>query len=182
MQYLVEMDRIRDEWRLQVDGSWRNIEKDSSTTETDRRFDVLAQLRPFQQRFEVVLAGDRMMANPQYCSMQTWCHAQFRVIRDQTPRTPTKDELQQVIAGGDDSVDNTLVIDLGGTIRLKPWRNGRSPIYDLDIAVRMSTCDRGKGYIGREPAADGKYVDRIYRDLDRLWEQHVATGVMNLVD
>lgn len=182
MQFMVDIERIGEDWRLQADGSWRRLEADTSMQESDRRFDTPAELGPYQRDdMPVLLGGRTFTANATgIVSLGELCGVQFRVIRDQDPRTPAKEELREAIASGSDRCTNTLVIDLDGHFKLKPWANGVRPIDDLDIAVRMETFSAGNGYAGRKAAADTQYIDRLYRDYLWLWNRHKETGLMNL--
>lgn len=184
MQYLVEVERIPDEWRLQADGSWRCIDADKSVRETDRKLNCLIDLQPYQaDDFMVNLAGEHVRANPSgTVHVSDLCGIQFRVVRGSTPRTPTKEELLRVIKSGNDRMTNTLVINLDGQFKLKPWVGENWPIFDLDIAVRMETSSAGNGYVGPEAAADPKYIDRLYRDYLWLWNRHLETGLMNIFE
>ena len=87
--------------------------------------------------------------------------------------TLTLEDLQRLIALGDDSHANQIRINYAREIYLSPLVGAQQ----LDgICGRFETFDAGNGYVGLEAAANMKYINRLYRAIQR-WREHPRSYV-----
>lgn len=74
---------------------------------------------------------------------------------------PTKEQLRQVIASGDDSRTNQLVLTKDMTFGLVKFPAGNGN----EFAVVHAAFIGGNGYVGPSAAADDKFIEGAYSDM-----------------
>lgn len=86
----------------------------------------------------------------------------------------TKQELVDVILGGNDRYNNSLIIDFNGYPKLVRWINNDDIRYTQNYAVRYETFAADKGEVGA--SSNLYYIDQIYVSLLEAWLEHLKTG------
>ncbi|MBE6067942.1 MAG: protein kinase [Clostridium lundense] len=86
----------------------------------------------------------------------------------------TKQELVDVILGGNDRYNNSLIIDFNGYPKLVRWINNEDIRYTQNYAVRYETFPADKGEVG--DSSNLYYIDQIYVSLLEAWLEHLKTG------
>lgn len=78
----------------------------------------------------------------------------------------TIEELKDLIACADDSVDNQIRVTEEGEIYIS------TTVGDKDIEglrLRFETFEAGQGYVGKEASKDSRYLEGMYEDLKQYW-------------
>ncbi len=178
-----------DRYRLQKNGEWRAIEnrarqQDYQNSPRDHVFDDLKtavlhlpQNKPFE------LGGKSYTLNPKKTVMSFHeiavesAYLYPRVARCSKPRRFTQQELEAVIASGNDELYNTLILTLDGHFRLihPSERTEFSP-----IAVRHETFCAGNGYVGTKAAVDDRFIRETYFSTLESWIEHLRTGELDI--
>lgn len=183
MKFLVEahVGIGEERYRLQNGGDWRRL-NGRSFSESDYAVDEYAHAALALPRDKSIELGGKMyVANPTMSSvgdlMTKTAFVNPYVHRLHKPRRFTREELETVIAPGDDRKYNALVLDLQGYFRLLP----RLEVTALTpIAVRHETFCAGNGYVGGRAAADEKFLNLMYRCTLESWVEHLQTGAVNI--
>jgi hypothetical protein len=164
-------------WRLQKDGSWRLLKHDVKIDEvldwvTNRVRDVKSYGKHDGQ---VTLGAKVYRSNPSTFSMaEDRVSVGATVHRFSKPNEFTIDELRDVIRQGEDSKNNSLILNLKGQFLLREFNQQlrNSP----EVAVRHETFVAGAGYVGRKAAADDGYIKRVYAAMLQCWVKHLESG------
>ncbi len=90
-------------------------------------------------------------------------------------KTLTRDQLVDLIKSGDNNYDNQIRVSNDGTIFLSRTV-GAENIEGLRF--RLETYDEGNGYVGLEAAEDDDYIDRLYDELVKAWNDN-RTGYID---
>jgi hypothetical protein len=164
-------------WRLQKDGSWRLLEDDLKINEvsdwmTNRVTGVKSYCKPDGK---VTLGAKVYRSNPSEFSLdEEHVSVGAMVHRFSKPHKFTIDELREVIKQGDDSKNNSLVLNLTGHFLLREFNQQLrdSP----EVAVRHETFIAGGGYVGPKAAADDHYIKSVYGAMLQCWVTHLESG------
>lgn len=183
MKFLVEahIGIGEERYRLQNDGGWRllNGKSLSNGDYAVTEFSHAALALPRDKSIE--LGGKKYIANPTMSSVgdliTKTAFVNPYVHRIHKPRLFTPEELETVIARGDDRKYNALVLDLQGYFRLLP----RLEVTALTpLAVRHETFCPGNDYVGGQAAADDDFINRMYRCTLESWVEHLQTGAVDI--
>ena len=79
----------------------------------------------------------------------------------------TKEEVREVLVKGNDNINNALIIDFEGHVRLVPFRDVRSTPH----AVRFESFNAGNGYVG--PKSKLNHLNTTYLGLLNGWSSHL---------
>jgi len=183
MKFLVEAQvGIGEErYRLQKDGGWRLL-NGKSFSETDYAVDEFSHAALALPRDKSIeLGGKTYVANPTMSTVGDLLHrtafVQPYVHRIHKPRRFIREELEKVIAQGDDQKYNVLTLNLEGYFHLLP----RMDVTVLTpIAVRHETFCPGNDYVGGRAAADDNFLNLMYLCTLESWVQHLQTGEVNI--
>ena len=88
---------------------------------------------------------------------------------------PTRNQLKETIAGGNDNHHNSLVIDINGMFKLIPLID-KSPSELQSYPVRFETFQAGNGYVGYLASMDETFIEQTYKALLEDWWLHLDTG------
>lgn len=101
----------------------------------------------------------------------------FETIEVMIVKVPSIAQLKEVIASGDDSRLNSLVLKKTGEFELLDI-TGRLPsevIYP-DVVGRFETFADGNGYVGPDAAGDDDFISNMFNDMMELWKIYRKTG------
>jgi hypothetical protein len=143
MKFTIEASVLGNgQYRLQDDKSWRYL-NNRDIRPNDLTYPDLASTRRFIDPVDTVNLGNCLYkVNPKTSSLEDKvAFISQRLSRDKPPREFTEDELKSVIAFGDDSKNNTLILDLEGNFALTDLSYAMGPYNP--VAVRRETfCAR----------------------------------------
>lgn len=94
---------------------------------------------------------------------------------------PNREQLQKVIASGNDEYNNVLILNLNGTFRLIKGASG-SVIGDLNYVTRWETFDSFNDYVGENAAKDDWHIDRVMEWANKAWEEYKSSGKTKIVN
>lgn len=183
MYWLVEIVNIYDSWRLQKDGSWRQID-DIQVYEGDRKFWTPDEVDYYYalENVKTTIGGETVIINPRGVYQRSPDHYRIsaRLVRMSKPKVPNMKQLRSVILAGNDAVNNSLVLLVDGNFELIPLED--LPPRNARIAVRYETFAAGNDYVGQGAAADDDFIRHTYTDMLDLWLRHLRTGRLNIWD
>ncbi len=172
-------------YRLQSDASWRQI--GSLLTRNGDDFDPYDDIQPTDKLFEALedtrvyvchkgelYFGDRMCkVNPSSRTMgeKDIADIQPKVYRETKPHQFNREEMRSVIARGDDSCVNALVLDLEGHFQLVDFYLARRKL--APYSVRHESFAPFNGYVGREAVKDGEFIRETYLAMLENWVAHL---------
>ncbi len=183
MKFLVEahIGMGEERYRLQNDGGWRLL-NGKSFSETDYAIDDFSHAALALPRDKSIeLGGKTYVANPTLSSLGDLLHKTAfvhpSVHRLHKPRRFVREELEEVIAKGDERIYNVLFLDLSGYFRLLP----RMDVTALTpIAVRHEILCPGNDYVGGQAAADEDFINLMHQCTLESWVEHLRTGEVNI--
>ena len=172
-------------YRLQNDESWRQI--GSLSTRNGEIFDPYDDLQPTDKLFEALedtrlivchkrelYFGDRMCkVNPTSMIMGERNIAEIKpkVYRETKPHQFNREEMREVIANGNDSNVNALVMDLEGHFQLVDFIKTKDRL--APYAVRHESFAPFNDYVGREAAKDKEFIRETYFAMLEEWIVHL---------
>lgn len=174
---LVTLSHIR--FRLQEDDSWRKLENNFNLQSTDFRTDEPSIVVQKSKGKDVIeLEGNIYRINPSlYSRTETdIVYYTSMVFRRTFPSIPDKEQLRQVIAAGDDSKNNSLILNVYGKFELR-----QRPPYDIHqndptVIVRNETFAAHNDYVGPNASKDDSHIDAHYLTSLRHWVNHLYFG------
>lgn len=86
----------------------------------------------------------------------------------------TKQELIDVIASADDSIDSSVVVTKDGQVLVVSLDEAQA--NPENYAVRHETFDAGNDFLGSNASEDPVHIERTFSSLVDAWEKHKATG------
>ncbi len=103
------------------------------------------------------------------------------VHRDEKPHIFTTQELERVIALGDDDINNILAIDLEGYLKLYNQSIIQEIIkYNVPIAVRNEAFCAGNDYVGKVAVGDKDFIRDIRLTLLNGFYSHLTSGKLDV--
>lgn len=97
---------------------------------------------------------------------------------------PTKEELRDLLASAeDDKYHHIIWVDKLGIVYITPLDGDLSPAGWFEenrhrVKFRYETCVCGNDYVGENASRDEKYVNKLFSELLRDWQQ----GKMGYID
>ncbi len=172
-------------YRLQQDDSWRQIgsvltrngngfDPYDGLQSTDKLFDVLEETKIYVCRTGELYFGDRMCTvNPTSRTMgeKDIADIQPKIYRETKPNQFNRDEMRSVIARGDDSNVNALVLDLEGHFQLVDSSEAQRRL--APYGVRHESFAPFNDYVGPEAVKDGEFIRETYFAMLEEWIVHL---------
>jgi hypothetical protein len=81
-----------------------------------------------------------------------------------------------VLAGGDDSKNNSLILNLNGAFELRQWPPFDIHRNDPTMILCHETFAAGNEYVGVDAAQDDQHVGELYRGSLVGWLNHLKYG------
>lgn len=180
MLFTVELINWDFQYRLQKDGTWRCLENrrilSSTDYLTDKRLDVL---RISKNKGTIELDGNLFVIEADTMNIGSGSKDlsySSMVFRNKFPAKPKEEKLRNAIRSGDDSRNNSLILNVYGQFKL---RRG-PPFYifknDPTLVARYETFDAGAGYVGLQSASDNSYIKELYHVFLDFWLNHLKEG------
>lgn len=88
---------------------------------------------------------------------------------------PDKEQLRKVIADGDDTVHNVLVLCTNGKFKLIQGI-GVQVADHLNYVTRWETFSAGNGYVGINASKDDVFLNATMRWANTAWKRYLKTG------
>ncbi len=172
-------------YRLQSDDSWREIgspltrngegfDPYDDLQPTDKLFEVLEETRIYVCRTGELYFGDRMCkVNPTSRTMgeKDIADIQPKVYRETKPHQFNRDEMRSVIAHGDDSCINALVLDLEGHFQLVNSSEAQRRL--APYAVRHESFAPFSNKVGKKAVLDRQFMTEVYFTMLEGWVTHL---------
>lgn len=157
--------------RLKKDGNFKRFEgqHDKDIHEDDFTFDNYYEAKIWKTNHEYIeVDGSKIPVNPTSYSLGD-PYIDIRPHRTEKPKQSyfDEDQLREVILNGDDSYNNSLVVDFDGYLHLVPFKRAVENIY----AVRFETFVAGNGYVGNKTSLEG--LEETYLSLLDGWSTHL---------
>ena len=175
MVFTVELDQIVQLFRLQKDGSWRECTRDRSLQDSDLTCDTAYEVTERSAtKGTLEIKGIVYDIDPdQWPTENEQLHHSSSVFRRDYPREPTLAQLKSTIATGDDSVNNSLILNVHGKFELRQSPPFNQLINDPSIVVRHETFIRGNEYVGPEAAAHETLMHDLFVSSLEHWKNHI---------
>ncbi len=169
-------------WRLQKDGSWREIKDIKLKYDTkDWTTSTTASIYKFIEGFESVNLGSKsypiepseIVVRPtdDFANLTPTLH------RTSKPHKTTLTEMKNLIRQGNDERNNVLVIDLEGYFSLLEFST--ELVNSFDVAVRHEAFISGNDYVGPKAADDETFTNNVFHTMLYGWLEHLQTGQVN---
>lgn len=180
MRFTVELSGWDFKYRLQKDGTWRHLKNHPKLSpadfQTDKRQDVLQQSKG---KGNIELDGNLFEIEPEVAqigpgSKHLWYSS--TVYRDTFPAKPEVEQLRLTIHSGDDSRNNSLILNVYGQFKLRPRPPFNIHQNDPTIVARDETSMAGNGYVGPKAASDNIYIRDLYLLFMECWLAHLKVG------
>ena len=196
MKFLIEayVGLGQEKYRLQQDDSWKKIEgayakyipaiRQETVSENDKAFDSLLAAAPYLSREgkiglgqkNYVLHDEKSVSHIGDMLSEVSLHP--KVWRREVPRRFSRGELLEVLAAGDDSINNSLIVDVEGYFQLVTPLEARKPTSSA--AIRHETFCAGNSYVGFQAARDEHFIQQTYLSSLEGWTTHLLTGELQL--
>lgn len=177
MIFTVELSGMMNRYRLQSDGGWRRLHKGFSLTESDfRTSDPSEVMRRTPYGCEIVIEKIEYKVSPTSGNVGEILGGKSMIFRRDFPDVPAIDQLRAVLAGGDDSKANSLILNLNGAFELR-----QRPPFDIHrndptVILRHETFAPRNDYAGVDAAQDDQLVGELYRSSLAGWLNHLKYG------
>lgn len=165
-------------YRQQNDGGWRECLDDKGLKETDFRCADPAEVtqRSVAPK-SLEIGGKTYDIDPHvWPTKNDQLYFASTVFRRDYPNEPSRDQLVQVIANGDDSVSNVLILDVYGQFELRQSPPFNQLLNDPSIIVFHETFIAGNNYIGPDASEDGNHIEELFIDSLEYWKNHLKDG------
>lgn len=182
MEFFIELTNDQTTYRLQNDKTWHLLnerqlkDKDYLTSNVSEIIKLQEIDRPID------LNGRQWKLNPTSSSFGDESVLTYQVYtnRDIIPRTPSRDQLKSIIAQGDDSFNNSLILNPHGFYELRNFHTLNFSIKDPTILHRHETFSAGNDYVGQEASEDQSLIDELYSTSLEHWLINLKYGRLNM--
>ena len=172
---------LDNDYRLKKDGGW--IQQADYTSFNGREDMYFRTFNDAQQWLHhtgnVLINGEIANTIPKESSSVVNPDYSFEIIAHRFSKpanlVPTRAQLKDIIAGGNDRYHNALVIDSNGKFKLIELIN-QSTAELQNFPVRYETFQPGNGYVGYSASNDELFIEQTYITLLEAWWLHLNTG------
>nr|WP_259549244.1 hypothetical protein [Heyndrickxia oleronia] len=174
MKYTIDIYKIiYTTHRLKKDGTFKpfKLSHEKELEEDDYTFDSYANAKIWLDNQDYVEAsGEKIPVNPSSYGIAD-PSVRIRPHRTGKPKQKvfSKEQLKEVLLNGDDRINNSLIVNNDGFLKLVPF----SQVRNISYAVRFETFDSGNGYVGK--GASLYNLDEIYLSLLDAWAIHLVS-------
>lgn len=172
MKFTIDVSKLIDTThRLKKDGIFKKYEgeHDKEILDDDLTFNNYYEAKVWKNNTDYVdVEGETMPVNPTSYGLAD-PYISIRPHRTGKPKQSyfTEEHLREVILNGNDSVNNSLVVDFDGYLHLVPFKNAIDNLY----AVRFETFVAGNGYVGNRTSHE--HLEGTYLSLLDGWSTHL---------
>lgn len=98
--------------------------------------------------------------------------------------SPSIQQLISVIAAGDNSISNRLILKLDGRFELLPYETTEDALaFDkLKYVTRWGTFDSGNDYVGTTDLQDTSHISSIMDWANTAWSRYQSTGKTKILN
>lgn len=177
MIFTIELSGLARRYRLQKNGDWRRLPNDFSLAESDfRTADPSEVTRRTPYGGEIEIENTKYKVSPTSGNVAEILGGKSMIFRRDFPDAPKREQLRAVIARGDDSKINSLILNLNGVFELR-----QRPPFDIHkndptVILRHETFAAGNDYVGVEAAQDGGHIDELFCSSLAGWLNHLKSG------
>lgn len=169
MIYTIDVGFVYTDYRLKKDETFKkfNGEHFKEVEEDDLTFSNLFDAKSVAKEISSIdLDGKNIDVRTNRLGNM---HLSIRPHRIGKPlnRIFTKDDVMEVLIKGNDNINNALIIDFDGRVRLIPFRDVSSTPH----AVRLESFNAGNGYVG--PKSKLNHLNNTYLALLNGWSSHL---------
>lgn len=103
-------------------------------------------------------------------------------------QNPTKEQLKSLFSSCDDTIGHhVLWVARNGDVALNPHPSdlisvGTFDHANPDILLRYETFRQGTGYVGQQAAENEKFIERMFKSLQREWPTVTDRSPQRYVD
>jgi hypothetical protein len=182
MSFYIQLERNDKIFRFQKDKNWRILEN-LDFQDTDFITDLGSELMNIQTiDSEMILEGITWEINPTSSTL----FADDNVLNYQIYKRcveliiPSKEQLISVVAKGDDSKTNFVILGDNGLYSLHQFDNFNFSYEYPNIVVRNEAFIEGNGYVGFEASTDKSFINDLYLESLEYWLIHLQKGKTNM--
>lgn len=99
-------------------------------------------------------------------------HKIWRTIRKSM--APSKEQMKQVIAKGDNTKNNSLILNSDGIFELRVFEQ-LDINKDENTIVRFETLSKNTGFVGLEASKDSRFMDNTFIAMLECWVEYLKT-------
>ena len=171
--------RFYKEFRLTSISTWRELDGYPGISSDDHIVFDSKDTLDYYKEGVVSMGGETYRANPKELNFSdqyvVFIYPVFH--RFEVPRKFSMQEMREVIASGDDSELNSLVLDLNGRFS---FMNTNLAMRNPNVAVRNEAFAPGNGYVGVGASEDRSFVGETYLGMLEGWLTHLKTGKLEV--
>lgn len=169
--------------RLQIDASWRILSEDKSLLDSDYTTENIVEIKTksrkelsFEFEGQDVKVGSYSLEQNHILAGSINLFYTSRVFRKSFPNGPNYNQLIQAISCGEDTRNNTLILNVNGLFELRGDLKDGFTDNDPSIIVRHEAFLAGNGYVGLK-ALQGKkdWLEDLYGTSLKYWKDHLIT-------
>lgn len=180
MLFTLEIENPLD-LRLQLDGSWRIISEDRAIMDFDFATEDIEEIKSKSQKglcFEFEGKTISIGSDKNVVMHENYLNLSFTssIFRKLFPNNPNYNQMIQAISCGNDSYNNTLILNIFGDFELRRDLNGGIVGNDPSIVARHDPFLAGNGYVGLK-ALQGRrdWLEDLYRTSLKYWKDHFVS-------
>jgi len=178
MLFTIELEYyIEPSFRLQKDESWRECTSDKKLKESDFTCTTASDvIKRSNNKGMLEINGTVYEIDPDQVDFfggKKYLSYSSSVFRRICPKEPTLAQLKSIIASGDDSTDNCLILNAQGNFELRQSPPFNQLINDPSIVVRHESFVCGNGYVGPEAAAHDTLMHDLFVSSLEHWKNHL---------
>lgn len=169
MKYTIDVGFLETKYRLKNDSTFREFKgKFSKELEDDDEvFLDYNEAKNYAKSLESIeVDGEVIQVNTGKLGNYTISAKPHRVSKPKK-HFITRQELKEVLVNGDDSRNNSLILDMDGYLKLIPFSEWRSTPY----AVRYETFGANNGYVGIN--SNLSHLELTYLTMIDGWVNHL---------
>ncbi|KAA0965844.1 hypothetical protein FQ087_06140 [Sporosarcina sp. ANT_H38] len=177
MLFTIDTGNILEVYRMKKNSLFEKVDVHPKVIlEDDKVFTEFNEAKEFAGKLEfAVINGEEV----DFKSSQIGSYnAEVKPHRTEKPSKElfSIDEVRNILNTGDDSINNSLIIDFDGNLKLVPFKDAIKGNY----AVRHETFGAGNGYVG--PDQSESHIESTYLMMLDGWEAHLDTHDSHYMD
>ncbi len=177
--FSIELDGLSTIYRLQKNGSWRRLEDGNyELLDSDYVTDNVEKVKEFHFPASLEADGKKWLIPRRFSVEENILVPFSQIFRSEFPPIPNKQQLQETIAGGDESCQNILVLNLDGIFELLPASTFDRQCLDPHIIVNHDYLPIRGAYVGPEAAANSEQVSEVFVTSLDFWIRHLVKKVI----
>lgn len=179
MIFTIELTNRLTTYRLQTNSKWRNTDKDVHILASDVAASTPDEVitRSTLRQCTILIDGIKYdVEMGRWPTENESLNYDSLIFRKTFPALPQRQQLVEAIRRGDDSRNNSLILNHMGIFEVRPSPPFDHHFNDPSVICRHETSMRGNGYIGPGAISDNSYVNDVYQSSMEWWLVHLKSG------